>query len=168
MEALDRGLALVANCDPHGLAEQLKRVREQAATAPQTDRLAQVNPDVLAEFRAALALPFTSGRGEDEPEPYLPPLDRLIAAGLELNPALHAEIRARALEKNVQTAAEGLRALKANQLSPRESPVRNPPGQPLPSAPTSPSKETVLQKRQPGGGTDKSGRKTGRRRKKKR
>lgn len=96
VEALERGLQLVARHDPENLKDQLTRMNREAAEATTADRSGEVSPAVLSEFRAALALVLTAEPGaEDAPEPYLPPVAQLLALGLERDESLYAAIRAR-------------------------------------------------------------------------
>ncbi len=95
VEALERGLQLVAQEDPHGLKDQLTQMHQRAAAATGEDRSGEVSSHVLAEFRAALALALTAAPGaEAETEPYLPPIAQLLALGPERDESLYAAVSA--------------------------------------------------------------------------
>ncbi len=94
IEALDKGLYIVAQHDPERLQEQLANQRRQAAEKLSAggDRTDEVRAEVLTEFRTALSLSPGKPRHEDEPMPYLPPMDRLLALGVERDDAVYEKI----------------------------------------------------------------------------
>jgi len=91
---LDKGLYIVAQHDPERLQEQLANQRRQAAEKLSAggDRTDEVRAEVLTEFRTALSLSPGKPRHEDEPMPYLPPMDRLLALGVERDDAVYEKI----------------------------------------------------------------------------
>ncbi|MCP4425009.1 MAG: DUF1186 domain-containing protein [Chloroflexi bacterium] len=96
VEALDRALLLKSHDNFEDLREQLEEIRQKSLEDANkfASRLDEIDPDVLAAFRAALQLPIPTKRDEDAPEPYLAPLDQLIELGAEQDEALDAEILA--------------------------------------------------------------------------
>lgn len=104
LEVLDKALRLVEESDPEGLKDQLTRIRREAVDkqAHADDRMSEVDPDVLAEFRDSLTL---SGkrktarrkvrpgrRGEGEAPTYLPPVDQLLSLGAVPDDSVYAEM----------------------------------------------------------------------------
>ena len=75
IEALDKGLELVSQKDPHQLKKQLLQLREDAVNqAPTTpDRVAEVRPEVLLNLRAALRMPAKIREGYESFTPTRPP-----------------------------------------------------------------------------------------------
>lgn len=98
VEVLDRALALTAQEDPENIREQLEELHQEALDNVNDNDfesyLDEIDPDVLSEFRAALQLPVPEDQDEDAPEPYLPPLDRLLDLGSEQDKSLYDEILA--------------------------------------------------------------------------
>lgn len=94
LEALDRALALTAQEDPENIRDQLEDLHQ--STLDKADdsesHVGEIDPAILASFRAALQLPVPEQKEEDAPEPYLPPVDRLIELGSEPNESRYAEI----------------------------------------------------------------------------
>lgn len=96
IEVLDRGLVLVAESDPHGLKNQLRELRSEAVekVADGSGRMNEVDLDVLAGLREALALPAEVEDAKDELIPYPPPVARLLDIGADRDEAIYAEITA--------------------------------------------------------------------------
>ncbi|HLF89627.1 MAG TPA: hypothetical protein VI451_11810, partial [Anaerolineales bacterium] len=94
IEALDKGLELVSQKDPHQLKKQLLQLREDAVNqAPTTpDRVAEVRPEVLLNLRAALRMPAKIREGYKSFAPYPPAVIRLTEIGAENQEAVYAEI----------------------------------------------------------------------------
>lgn len=93
-EALDAAAPLMTkDADEHEI-HWLERVQEEiddSAPENHTDDLSGIDPQALADLRAAFAL--TQAQEADATD-YLPPLDRLIAVEAGDTPALYAEILA--------------------------------------------------------------------------
>ncbi|MBC8449043.1 MAG: DUF1186 domain-containing protein [Chloroflexi bacterium] len=104
VEALDEGLQIIKRSDPHKLRDQLTHQRQEVVDeqARSEDRMSEVDPNVLAGFRGALALPGTGMTTrlhirqtryvEVEPLPYLPPIKQLLSLGSAGDDAVYAEI----------------------------------------------------------------------------
>ncbi len=104
IEVLDKALRLIERSDPEGLKDQLTRQRSAVAEkqAREPDRIDEVDPVVLAEFRDALELAGKrkAGRltmrqarfGEVEAPPYQSPTTQLLSLGPERDEAVYAEI----------------------------------------------------------------------------
>lgn len=94
VEVLDRALAIAAPDDE--LRGQLAELRAKAAALAAQAAGHEAAPRALADVRAALQdAPIEPGDAETA-EPYLPPIDRLVALGPEPDAALDAEIAAQA------------------------------------------------------------------------
>jgi len=93
LEALDKGLELVAQKDPHQLKTQPLRLREDAVNLTQStpDRVAEIRPEVLLNLRAALRLPAKIQEGDDSFTPYPPAVNRLAELGADHQEAVYAE-----------------------------------------------------------------------------
>ena len=97
IETLERGLALTETADPENIRDELEEMYREAIEKKEKDTktwIGEIHPAVLSQFRAALHLSVPPDDGEDLPEPYLPPLDRLLTAGTEPDNTLYAEIMA--------------------------------------------------------------------------
>lgn len=96
MEILDHALALISKSDPEHLKKQLTRQRQTIENTP--DRGAEIYPDVLADFRAALFRPPPSNKRISskyiETAPYQSPLTRMLKSDFSGNGALEADILA--------------------------------------------------------------------------
>ncbi len=97
IETLERGLALTETADLENIRDELEEMYQEAIERKEKDTktwIGEIHPAVLNQFRTALQLPVPPGDGKDLPEPYLPPLDRLLTAGPEPDVSLYAEIMA--------------------------------------------------------------------------
>lgn len=129
VEVLDRALTMVRRSDPEDLSAQLQRFHDEASQKLRdgADNLERIPVAILADFRSALALADgepqklagleREGYGEIISQPYLPPVERLLALGQAEDAALFAEIAERgkvlapelirmAFDPNLHEAAE--------------------------------------------------------------
>ncbi len=116
IEAAQRGLELVkATGDPEGLKNQLEDCLERLQASEQQGQEVEVDPKVLAELRAALALDFDAGEHRPIAElchEFVPDLDRVPVKRPPEKPTL---------------PPPGERAEQDEISSPRQKPRRNDP-----------------------------------------
>jgi tetratricopeptide (TPR) repeat protein len=138
VEALDKGLQLIKRNDPERLRDQLMRQRREVVDeqARRKDRTDEVDPEVLAEFRGALALPGEgkvtppsirrTPYGEVRVRPYLPPIKHLLSLGAARDDAVYSEI----LEPGKALVPELIRMAFDPQLHerPADDPTHHAPG----------------------------------------
>jgi tetratricopeptide (TPR) repeat protein len=91
VEVLDQALKRKAENDPEGLKQQFKDLHQEAVEKAARDQshLQTVDPAVLADLRTAM---HASASPLDSMNAYLPPIDQLITAHVDVPDLLYAEI----------------------------------------------------------------------------